>query len=119
MLLFLAVVILLKTLAGVSSLFNVLRNTEWYMERWVAGVVQHPSHHIPSLSEALPHGVSSSSSSSSITGPTVCAKCKPILSRYEDAFKSLMHLGFKLKKRKNANPHPKKPLTIHYRYLKT
>ena len=23
-----------KTLAGVSSFFNVLRNTEWYMERW-------------------------------------------------------------------------------------
>ena len=47
----------------------------------------------------------------------VCAKCRPILSRYSDIFKGLIHQGSELKKRKHLNPHPKRPDTTHYRDL--
>ena len=82
-------------------------------QHYLAGEARHPYRHTPALSEAFSHGESSSSSST--TGPTVCAKCKPILSRYEDTFKGLVHQESELKKRKKVNPHPKKPSTIHYR----
>lgn len=49
---------------------------------------------------------------------SVCPKCKPILSWYTDTFKGLIHQGTELKKRKHANPHPKRPDTVHYRDIK-
>ena len=48
----------------------------------------------------------------------MCAKCRPILSRYEGIYKSLIHQCSELKKRKHANPHPKRPAFVHYRDLK-
>ena len=48
----------------------------------------------------------------------MCAKCRLILSRYEGIYKSLIHQGSELKKRKHVNPHPKPPDFVHYRDLK-
>ena len=38
----------------------------------------------------------------------VCPKCRPILSRYKDIFVGLTHTGSDLKKRKQAQPNPKR-----------
>ena len=48
----------------------------------------------------------------------MCTKRRPILSRYEGIYKSLIHQHSELKKRKHANPHPKRPDFVHYRDLK-
>ena len=47
----------------------------------------------------------------------VCPKCAPILLRYTKIFKSLVHQGTELKKRKKANPNPKRA-GIPYREVK-
>ena len=47
----------------------------------------------------------------------MCAKCRPILSRYEGIYKSLIHQRSELNKRKHANPRPKRPDFAHYRDL--
>ena len=52
------------------------------------------------------------------SGAGVCSKCRPVLSRYTPMFTGLIHQGSELKKRKHLNPHPKRPLTVHYRDLK-
>ena len=82
-------------------------------ERYLAGEARHPYLHTPSLRESP----SSSGASTSTTGPTVCGKCRPILSLYANTFKSLVHQGSDLKIRKTINPHPKKPSAVHYRDL--
>ena len=59
-------------------------------------------------------GPSGANSSAPGASSSVCAKCRPILSRYSDIFKGLIHQGSELKKRKRLNPHPKLPDTTHY-----
>ena len=48
----------------------------------------------------------------------MCSKCRPILSRYEGIYKSLINQHSELKKMKHANPRPKRPDFVHYRDLK-
>ena len=48
----------------------------------------------------------------------VCAQCRPILSRYADPFKTMVHQGTALKKRKSINPNPKRTGSIPYRDVK-
>ena len=48
----------------------------------------------------------------------VCSQCRPILSKYAGTFKGLIHQGSDLKKRKHANPHPKRTDLTHYRDIK-
>lgn len=42
------------------------------------------------------------------TSTGVCSQCSPILSCYCDVFKSMIHTGTELKKRKRINPYPKR-----------
>ena len=46
------------------------------------------------------------SSSSASTG--VCPQCEPVLSKYADTFKAVMHQGSDLKRKIAVNPHPKR-----------
>ena len=48
----------------------------------------------------------------------MCTKYRLIFSRYEGIYKSLIHQHSELKKRKHANPHPKRPDFVHYCDLK-
>lgn len=48
----------------------------------------------------------------------MCSRCTPILSRYVEAFKSLVHQGTQSRKRKHVNPYPKDINAIPYRDLK-
>ena len=48
----------------------------------------------------------------------VCAQCRPILVRYADTFKTMVHQGNALKKRKRTNPNPKRSGSIPYRDVK-
>ena len=66
--------------------------------------------------QAGPSGLGTASGvQASRQGTRTCPKCSPILSWYTDIFKGLIHQGTELKKRKRANPHPKRIDTIHYR----
>ena len=47
----------------------------------------------------------------------VCKSCAPVLCKYSETFKSMKRQGSELKKRKEINPHPKKPNFDHYRDL--
>ena len=47
----------------------------------------------------------------------ICLQCKPVLSRYADTFKGMLHQGSELKRKIAINPHPSRPDTIHYRDL--
>ncbi len=44
----------------------------------------------------------------------VCSRCNPILSRYTDVLKGLVHQGTELRKRKHVNPNPKRANAIPY-----
>ena len=48
----------------------------------------------------------------------VCAQCRPVLVRYADPFKTMVHQGTALKKRKRTNPNPKRSGSIPYRDVK-
>ena len=82
-------------------------------ERYLAGEARHPYRHAPSLNSALSEA-GGSGSGSHFSGTGVCARCKPVLCRYVDTFKGLVHQGSELKKRKHINPHPKNTDRIHY-----
>ena len=45
----------------------------------------------------------------------VCPQCDPVLSRYTDTFKEMVHQGSELKRKIAVNPHPKRVDTTHYR----
>ena len=55
--------------------------------------------------------------SSSSVGTSVCSQCAPVLSRYSDTFKGMVHQGSDLRRKKAINPHPKRVDTTHYRDL--
>ena len=55
------------------------------------------------------------SSGSSSKRDSVCKKCYPVLSHYNQTFKSLVQQGSKLKKRKRKNTYPKRNDTASYR----
>ena len=78
---------------------------------YLAGRAKNPHRHTPVLRRSLEESCSAEPVSS--TG--VCPQCAPILSRYSETFKNLVHQGTELKRRKAINPHPKKPDTTHYR----
>ena len=51
------------------------------------------------------------------TSSGVCAQCDPVLSRHVSDFKSLVHRGVELKRRKSINPHPKHANVTQYQDL--
>ena len=77
---------------------------------YLEGHARRPHSHSKALSKSL-----EGAEESTATG--VCSQCSPILSRYADVFKSMVHTGTELKKRKRINPHPKRGETelTHYR----
>ena len=87
-------------------------------EIFFTGEARHPYRHATSLDSALAEtGETGASVSGSPNDTDVCAQCKPVLSRYVDTFKGLVHVGSELKRRKNTNPHPKNPDKTHYREI--
>ena len=87
-------------------------------ERYLSGESRHPYCHTPALETSFSEGSSNETSGESETTTTkVCAKCEPVLLRYADIFKQLVHQGTELKKKKKVNPNPKKRGT-HYRDVK-
>ena len=84
-------------------------------ELYLTGEARYPYRHATSLDSALAE--TGASISGSPNGTDVYAQCKPILLRYVDTFKGLVHVGSELKRRKNTNPHPKNPDKTHYRDL--
>ena len=84
-------------------------------ERYLSGESRHPYFHTPALETSFSEGSSNETSGESETTTTkVCAKCEPVLLRYADIFKQLVHQGTELKKKKKVNCNPKKRGT-HYR----
>ncbi len=71
-----------------------------------------------SLEEDEPQPGQNGAGPSGASSRGVCVKCRPILSRYSDIFKGLVHQGSELKKKKHLNPHPKRPEMTHYRDVK-
>ncbi len=81
---------------------------------YLEGRARRPYTHTSALNTSLTEESQAQGSSSS----GVCDQCHPILSRYVDTVKCLVHQGTELKKCKHMNPHPKRPNVIHYRDLK-
>ena len=81
-------------------------------ELYLTGEARHPYRLATALDSAL-----AETASGSPNGSGVCTQCKPVLLRYMDTFKALVHVGSELKRRKNRNPHPKNPDRTHYRDL--
>ncbi len=80
---------------------------------YLEGRGRHPYILTPSLRQAL-----TEESTTSGTSSDVCAQCRPILSRYANTFKTMVHQGTALKKRKRANPNLKRSGSIPYRDVK-
>ena len=65
---------------------------------------RHPYCHTPSLETSFSEGSSNDTSGTSLddsagtTTQSVCSKCEPVLLRYADIFKQLVHQGTELKK---------------------
>ena len=70
--------------------------------------------HTPSLNRSLTEDSHSLDSASS----GICVQFKPVLDRYADTFKSMVHRGTELKKRKHMTPNPKCTGATPYRDLK-
>ena len=79
---------------------------------YLEGRARRPYTHTPSLNRSL----AEDSQVCASTG--ICMQCNPILSRYADTFKSMVHQGTELKKRKHMNPNPKRTDATPYRDLK-
>ena len=82
-------------------------------EGYLQGKARHPYSHTPDLDRSLTEASGSSRAASG-----VCNRCSPILSRYVEVFKSLVHQGTLLRKRKHVHPNPKHTDAIPYRDLK-
>ena len=80
-------------------------------DHYLEGTARNPYTHTPTLRRSL-------SESPGEASERVCACCRPILSRYSDTFKGLIHQGTELKKRKKQNPNPKHTDHVSYRDLK-
>ena len=81
---------------------------------YLEGRGRHPYILRPSLRQAL----TEERPSGAITSSNVCAQCRPILTRYAHTFKTMVHQGTALKKRKHTNPNPKRSGSIPYRDVK-
>ena len=79
---------------------------------YLDGRAKNPHRHTRVLRRSLEEA---SSSGQGVSG--VCPQCDPILSRYSDTFKEMVHHGSELKRKRSINPHPKKADTTHYRDL--
>lgn len=80
-------------------------------DHYLDGTARRPYTHTPTLRRSLSESPGESSE-------RVCARCRPILSRYSETFKGLVHQGTELIKRKKQNPNPKHPDRVSYRDLK-
>ena len=49
----------------------------------------------------------------------VCSQCKPVLTKYADVFRGMIHQGSQRKRKICTNPNPKKTEAIAYRDLVT
>lgn len=78
-------------------------------EVYLDGRARNPHSHTRVLRRSLEEASSSSADTS------VCPQCAPVLSRYSDTFKGLVHQGSDLKRKKAVNPHPKRVDLTHYR----
>ena len=85
-------------------------------ENFLKGKARRPHTHSRTLRLSLEES-SEASSSSHAQESGVCSQCYPVLSRYADTFKEMVHSGSELKKRKMINPSPKRPESdlTHYR----
>lgn len=79
-------------------------------DTYLAGRAKIPHRHTRVLRQSLEEAGPSSASG-------VCPQCDPVLSRYADTFKEMVHQGSELKRKKSINPHPKKVDSTHYRDL--
>ena len=82
------------------------------MGHYLEGTARRPYTHTPGLKKSLslsPNGTNSQQ---------VCVQCHPILSRYSEVFRGLIHQGTELKKRKHQNPNSKHSDRPVYRDLK-
>ena len=88
-------------------------------DAYLDGRARKPHHHTPVLKRALKESRRSSSigESPSTSSTSICLQCKPVLSRYIDTFKGMVHQGTELKRKIAINPHPKKSDMTHNRDL--
>ena len=85
-------------------------------QNYLDGVARRPHSHSRTLRESLEETGPAQGADEPPRGAGVCPQCYPILSRYTDAFKLMMHSGTELKKRKRRNPYPKADTDFeHYR----
>lgn len=82
-------------------------------DNYLAGKSSRPYQHTPSLNKSFCDAQPGTSASGGI-----CSKCYPVLSRWQDTFKRLIHQGSERKKRKNRYPSPKRKDIGPYRDLK-
>ena len=80
-------------------------------EVYLDGRAGNPHRHTPMLQMSLEEACSTAAS----TG--VCPQCEPVLSKYADTFKAMVHQGSDLKRKIAVNPHPKRADTTPYRDL--
>ena len=71
-----------------------------------------------SQSDDEPQQASTSKQVGTNRDDAICAKCRPILLRHRDTFKSLKKQGSSLKRVKSFNPNPKRVNFQHYRDIK-
>ncbi len=74
-------------------------------------------HHHTSTQEVTERSSGTGDTPTTSSSSKICLQCKPVLSRYADTFKGMVHQGSELKRKVTINPHPTKPDTIHYRDL--
>lgn len=82
-------------------------------DNYLAGKSSRPYQHTPSLNKSFCDAQPGTSASGGI-----CSKCYPVLSRWQDPFKRLIHQGSERKKPKNRYPSPKRKDIGPYRDLK-
>ena len=90
---------------------------EHQLQCYLSGEARRPHTHTRTLRSSLEDASSTATTSTASTA--ICAQCKPVLSRYIEVFKGMVHQGSELKKRKTANPHPRRPNMVHYRDIKS
>ena len=89
-------------------------------DAYLDGRARNPHKHTPILKRSLAEAgkisnTIESPSASVLSSTKICLQCKPVLSRYTEAFKSMVHKGSELKCKKAINPYPSKPDSIHYK----
>lgn len=92
---------------------------------YLDGKARKPHKHTPVLKRSFEEASRNSSFNESpsrqftsvASSSKICLQCKPVLSRYTDVFKGMVHQGSELKRKIAINPHPTKSNTTHYRDL--